>query len=218
MNTRFRLLIIVLGGLLIALTYSFPFWYPLLQNRGDTFVFPELDASRRDAFTALPPERQADYLALRRTNLMLALDMANTALQPDVVVPPENQVLPQISGQVETDRTGTLLEVTPNRRADGTVTIYELPDGSHYLWLTDFSAVQGPDLRLYLSTQTSGILADRTDEEEPGLTTEDIFLGRLEFNVGNQRFDIPREADLALYQSIIIYSQGLNLIYSMADI
>lgn len=218
MNTRFRLLIIGLGALLVALTYSFPLWYPLLQNQETTFPFPELDPELHDAFLALPLDRQRNYLAVREVDLSLALNMANTGLLPDDVVPQEDQVLPQISGQQETGITGEFINVTPNRGAVGTVKIYELPDGGHYLWFEDFDAIRGPDLRIYLSTHSSLSLEDLDDDEELALSPDDIALGRLEMNSGNQRFNVPRGVDLAMFNSVIIFSQGLNLIYSIADI
>lgn len=217
MNTRFRLLIIGIGAMLVVATYTFPLWYPLLQNRGETFPFPELDSALREAFETLPPERQSDYLTLRGANLQLAVDMASAALQPDVVIPPDQQTLSERSGQQEV-RTGEFTTLSPNRSAEGTVTIYELPDGSRYLWLSDFSAIKGPDLRVFLSTRDTTSLEELDDDEELTLSSEDIPLGRLQANVGSQEFPLPSEEDLTFYNSIILYSQELSLIYSIADI
>ncbi|MBC8100448.1 MAG: hypothetical protein H7Y11_13470, partial [Armatimonadetes bacterium] len=158
MNARFRLLIIGLGALLVIATYSFPLWSPLLQA-GEVFPFPELDPILYPAFDALPVDRQSDYLQLRRGALTLALDMATSALQPDVVVPAEQQIQPELSGQ-QPIRSGTWIALTPNRTAAGLATVYELPDGSRYLWLSEFSAIQAPDLRLYLSRQASAMLEE----------------------------------------------------------
>jgi hypothetical protein len=218
MNTRFRFLLIGFGAILVIATYAFPLWYPLIASRGETFPFPELDPTLHEAFNLLPPERQADYLTLRRTNIQLALDMASAALQPDIVIPEEAQALPELSGQqpiIETEFT----DISPNRGADGNVTIYELPDGSRYVWISDFNAIKGPDMRVFLSTRNTASL-DELEEEDDELTlsSDDFPLGRLNANVGNQRFDIPIEEDLNLYNSIILYSQGLNLIYAIADI
>ncbi|HEX2621581.1 MAG TPA: DM13 domain-containing protein, partial [Phototrophicaceae bacterium] len=144
------------------------------------------------------------------------LDMVVAALQPDVVMPEDQQRLPEISGQQEVF-TGKFIDITVNRGATGDITIYEQPDGDRYIWFENFSAIKGPDLRVYLSTQNSTMLEDLEADEELGLSPDDIHLGRLDANVGNQKFDIPRDADLTLFNSIIIFSQGLNLIYSMAD-
>jgi hypothetical protein len=217
MNTRFRLLMIGMGALLVVATYAFPLWYPLLQNQGEVVPFPELDPALYEAFNGLPLERQNAYLQLRRENVQLALDMASAALQPDVVIAPENQTLPEISGQ-QPIRSGEFTDISPVRGADGTVTVYELPDGTRYLWFSDFNAINGPDLRVYLSTHDTTSLEDLDEDEELALSPEDIFLGRLNANVGNQRFDLPAENDLALYNSVIIFSQELNLVYAIADI
>lgn len=214
---RFRLLVLGLGALLVIATFTFPYWYPLLLPTSDNVPFPELDSALWPAFEALPPERQADYLTLRSAGAAEALDMANTALQPDVVVPEEAQATPEVSAQVAV-RTGEFAGLTPNRSAEGTITIYELPDASRYLWLQDFRAIQGPDLRVYLSTRQTLDLEDLEEDEELGLSPDDIFLDRLTYNVGSQRFDVPSEPNLTLYNSVILYSQRLSLVYAIADL
>ncbi len=214
---RFRLLVLGMGALLVIATFTFPYWYPLLLATEEIIPFPELDPALWPAFEELPPERQRDYLTLRSVDPAQALDMVSAALQPDAVVPEEAQATPEVSGQVRV-RTGLFVGITPNRTAEGEVTIYELPDASRFLWLQDFRAIQGPDLRVYLSTRRSADLEDLDDDEELGLSSDDIPLGRLEVNVGSQRFPVPREPDLALYNSIILYSQRLSLVYAIADL
>jgi hypothetical protein len=217
MSRRFRLLLIGLGALIVVATYSFPLWYPLVSSRGEVVPFPEIDPTLYDVFNALPIDRQRDYLAVRGTNLLLAVDMANTALSPDVVVPVDDQTPPNITGQEEV-ASGEFTAITPNRAAEGTVTIYQLPDGSRYLWLSDFRAIKAPDMRVVLSTHSTLSLEDLGEGEELALSRDDILLGRLTANVGSQPFDVPSENDLALYSSIILYSQELGLVYSIADI
>lgn len=216
MNLRFRFLLILLGAGLVVATFTFPQWIPLLQSNQDTFPFPELDPSFHTAFNALPIERQQDYLRLREENITLALDMLGMALLPDIVVSTELQGLPNIQGQVEIVTT-EFEPITVNRSASGTVRIFELPDGSQYLWFEEFSAIQGPDLRVYLSRNNTDSLEDLDDDEELTLTVDDVFLGRLSANVGNQRFEIPRENDLNTYNSVILFSDDLQLIYAIAD-
>ncbi len=214
---RFRLLVLGIGALLVIATFTFPYWYPLLLTTDDNFPFPELASELWPAFEALPPERQNDYLTLRGDSPAQALDMANTALQPDVVVPEEAQATPEVSGEVPV-LTGSFVGLSPNRSAEGTVTIYERPDASRYLWFQDFRAIQGPDLRVYLSTRETLDLEDLDSDEELGLSADDIPLGRLQANVGSQQFPVPSEPNLSLYNSIILYSNRLSLVYAIADL
>ncbi|MCU0500087.1 MAG: DM13 domain-containing protein [Anaerolineae bacterium] len=217
MNLRFRFLLIVLGAGLVIATFTFPQWLPLLPSDQETFPFPELDPAFHAAFNALPIERQQDYLRLRNENLILTLDMINSALLPDVVVPPEAQTLPNIQGQVEIFTT-EFEPISVNRSASGTVRVFELPDGSQYLWFEEFSAIQAPDMRVYLSRNSTFSLEDLDEDEELTLTVEDVFLGRVSANVGNQRFDIPRENDLSTYNSVMLFSDDLQLVYAIADL
>jgi hypothetical protein len=214
---RFRLLLLGLGALLVVVTFAFPYWYPLFLNTGENVPFPELDSALWEPFSELPPDRQADYLALRGNDIAQALDMVNTALQEDGVVPDEAQATPEVSGQTPV-LTGEFEGITPNRSAEGTATIFELPDASRFLWLQDFRAIQGPEMRVYLSTRETLDLEELDEDEELGLSPEDIFLGRLDFNVGSQQFPVPSEPNLTLYNSIILYSQRLSLVYAIADL
>jgi hypothetical protein len=214
---RFRLFVLGLGALLVIATFTFSYWYPLLLNTGESVLFPEIDSALWEPFAELPPDRQADYLAMRSADMAQALDMVNSALQPDVVVPEEAQATPEVSAQTPV-LTGEFVGITPNRSAEGTATIYELPDGSRYLWLQDFRAIQGPDVRVYLSTQETLDLEELDEDEELGLSADDIPLGRLEANVGSQQFPVPSEPNLTLYNSIILYSQRLSLVYAIADL
>jgi hypothetical protein len=222
MNTRFRLLLIGIGALLVTATFTFPLWYELIQPEDELHPFPELSEAQREVFDTLPLDRRADYIALRQQDANLALRMLNASLRPDVVVPDDEQSNPQLQGQVEVRR-GTFIEITPNRSAEGTVTIYELPDGSRYLWLDDFSVVQGPGLRLFLSRANRATLTELAAADDPAQreylsSINDLALDPLRANVGSQAYDVPREADLSQYNSVLIYSTDLDLLYSMAPL
>ncbi len=220
-NTRFRLLLISLAALLVAAAWSFPAWYPLLlPAEEDVIPFPELSEAENTSFSLLPPERQADYIALRAADPALALEMVSAALAPPVVIPADEQVQPQREGQVAV-LSGEFEAITPNRSAEGGVTLYELPDGSRYLWLDGFSTVNGPGLRLFLSTLTPlQIEAQRTAEEptEPALDRIDILLDPLRATVGGQAYDVPAEADLGDYESLVIFSTDLALVWAIAPL
>lgn len=222
MNLRLRLIVIVIGALLVAATYTFPYWLPLLQSNEDPVLFPELNEEQREAFDLLPFVRQRDYLELRSADANLALRMATAALQPDIVVPEEDQQPPQREGQVAL-LSGEFQTLTPNRSAEGTVTLYQLPDGSRYLWLEDFRVINGPGLRLFLSVtdmEMMGALTEDDDEanDELTLNRDDIPLDLLRANVGNQVYDVPSEENIDQYNSVLIFSTDLNLLYSIAEL
>lgn len=216
---RFRLLLISLGLIMVALTYTFPLWVDVVMQQGEAVLFPELDETQRAAFVQLPPERQNDYLALRDRDPQLAYRLAVAALQDPVAVPLDEQDNPAFEGQIPV-LTGSFISITPNRSASGTATIYELPDGSRYVWLEDFSVIPAPGLRLFLTRATRITLDELNSEEneELALTANDLLLDPLRAQVGNQAYDIPREAVLEDYDSLMIFSTELNLIWSLAEL
>lgn len=219
MNLRFRLLIILIGAILVALTFTFPIWFPATLDPSEIVLFPELPESLRDDFDALPPERREDYLTLRGEDVRIAANMAAYALQAPRQSPADQQENPNRSGQVAI-RSAEFVTLTPNRAAQGKITLYELPDGSRYLWLEDFSAIPGPGLRLFLSSLTEAAYLELLDDDIPGdflLTLDDLLLDPLRFDSGNQAYEVPREADLNRYNSVLIYSTELNLLYSYAE-
>jgi hypothetical protein len=219
MNLRFRLLLILIGAALVAAAFSFPVWFPLTLDPSEVVLFPELPESLRADFDALPSERRDAYLALRDEDVRTAALMAAYALQPPNAVPADQQANPNRSGQIAI-RDGEFVTITPIRSAQGTVTLYELPDGARYLWLENFSVIPGRGLRLFLSSLTAARFTELLADEELGdftLSLEDLLLDPLRFDVGNQAYEVPREADLDRYSSVLIYSTELDLLYSYAE-
>lgn len=219
MNARLRFLVVLLGAMVVAATFTFNLWFPLVVGEQNIVLFPELPEDMQEAFEALPPERLDDYLALRASDPALAARLAFAALQPPRIVPDEEQANPQRSGQVATLQ-GDFVGLTPNRTAEGTVTLYELPDGSRYLWLETFSTVPGLGLRLFLSSVTPELLLELAEAEdgpeEYRLSPEDLLLDPLRFEVGSQAYEVPSEADLSRYNSVIIYSTEFDLLWAYA--
>lgn len=217
MSFRFRFLIILLGAALVAVVFAFPVWFPLTIDPSEIVLFPELPESMREAFDALPEERRADYIELRGEDVRLAANMAAYALQAPRHSPEDAQANPNRSGQVAI-RDGEFKTLTPNRSARGTVTLYEMPDGSRYLWLENFAVIPGPGLRLFLSSLTQARYEELLDDDADFvLTLDDLLLDPLRFDEGNQEYDVPREADLQRYNSVLIYSTELNVLYSFAE-
>lgn len=219
MNLRFRLFIIFIGAALVAAAFTFPVWFPLTLDPSEIVLFPELPESLQEAFETLPEEQRDAYLALRDEDVRLAALMAAYALQEPVASPEDQQENPNRSGQIAI-RDGEFVAISPIRSAGGKVTLYELPDGSRYLWLEDFKVIPARGLRLFLSSLTAARFAELVADDEPGdftLSLDDLLLDPLRFDTGNQAYEVPREADLNRYNSVLIYSTDLDLLYSYAE-
>lgn len=216
MNTRLRFFFILIGALLVAATYTFPNWQPFFaqtQTTGARDVFADLAPELQPTFQALPQAQLDAYRARAIQNGQAALAMARAALQPPAPVPEPEQALPSMSGPVVV-ATGEFTQLDPIRWATGTITIYEQADNNKVLRFETFTAVNGPELHVILSTSaqpevSAGVMLNNN---------ADIDLGVLRGTQGNQNYRIPPEIDLSRYNSIILLSRSLNLVYSYAPL
>lgn len=211
---RFRSILIVLGAVLIALTYSFPLWQPLFSRDGSAADqgIPGLPSNLQTIYDVLPPEQQAAYQAVMAQNMQAAIDMLNASLQPPVPAPADMQSLPSMAGPVEVG-SGAFERVDVLRWGRGDVMIYQQVDDSKLLRMENFSVASGPSLRVVLSAAAAPLSVEEMRQSEL-----DIDLGQLAGNTGNQHYEIPADTDLAQYRSVVIYSATLNMIYSYAPL
>lgn len=210
MNIRLRLLIIGLGALVVVAVFSFPLWRPLFVNQVVDESFPGLSAQEMTAFKQMPAEEQAMFEELLQTDQPMAVEMAKAAVSPDVVVPTEEQAMPEMVSPVIA-ATGSFIQIDVVHGASGTVTLYELPDQRKVLRFENFQSTNGPDLHVLLSRDPD----PRTHE---ALGEDYIELGRLKGNVGNQNYDVPSNIDISQYQSVVIYCQPFQVVFSTATL
>jgi hypothetical protein len=93
----------------------------------------------------------------------------------------------------------------------GTVTVYEIEDGSRTLRLEDFESTNGPDLYVYLTA------ADHADDDEE-LDRDVVDLGALRGNIGDQNYDIPDDVDLAHHDTVVIWCLRFTSSFGAADL
>lgn len=92
----------------------------------------------------------------------------------------------------------------------GTATIYELEDGTNVLRLEDFEVTNGPDQHVLLVP--NGAPVERDD------LTGYVDLGELKGNIGNQNYDIPVDADISDFGSIVIYCEPFHVLFASATL
>jgi hypothetical protein len=213
MSIRFRLFFVLIGALLVAATYTFPYWQPLLTPANEEEAVGELlniAPEFQPTFEALPFEQQAAYRSL--PNPQIASLMANSALQPITPLADDIQALPSMNGPVVSAE-GDFTRIDPIRWAAGKATIYTLADNNKVLRFENFSMVNGPDLRVILSANSQP-----TTIEEMMLNNLDLDLGALQGTLGSQNYNIPSSINIADYRSVVIFSRTLNLIYTVAPL
>jgi len=210
MNNRLRIFVILLGGLIVAATFTFPLWRPLLVNTVVDETLPGLSVEQQDRFEQLPAEAQEMYMELMGTDATMGLAMLQAATSPDVIVPEAEQAIPNMTDPVIVAR-GKFTEIDLIHKGSGTATIYQLADNSRILRLENFSVTNGPDLRVILTVRS----APRKPEE---VGTDYIELGQLKGNIGNQNYAVPAEIDLNVYKGVVIYCLRFQVIFSTASL
>ena len=88
--------------------------------------------------------------------------------------------------------------------ATGDVLLIETDEGSKYLRFENFKATNGPDLYVYLSTDTDA--------------SDFINLGRLKGNIGNQNYLIPPGAELSKYSTVLIWCKQFSVLFGSAEL
>lgn len=209
---RFRFFLILIGALAVVATFTFPLWRPLFINDVVDESFSGLPPELEAGFQALLPDQQTAFLALAAKDREMALAMVRAALQPDTVVSEAEQAMPTMEAAVIA-ATGTFTQIDVLHDAQGTATVYQMPDNHKILRFEDFHVNNGPDLRVVLSASA----VPRT-REEVELNDLDLELGRLKGNVGNQNYEIPADIDLSLYKSVVIYCRAFDVVFSSAPL
>lgn len=106
---------------------------------------------------------------------------------PVPTVAPTTVPLPQIVTQA----TGTFISL--DHDTSGTAAVLGDGSGQRFLRIEDLNTSNGPDLKVYLVNSSTGDVSDFID------------LGDLKGNVGDQNYEIPADADLSVYDKVLIW-------------
>ncbi len=208
--TRIIIGIIAAVVVIAALVITEP-WTYFVVNEVDE-AFPDLSASQRDAIGDMPPEQKDALMAMAEEDPKMAAEVAIAQTGDDVVVPPDQQAMPdEMPDEPLVLASGSFITIDPIHGAEGTASIYELPDGSRVLRFEDFRSSNGPDLHVYLSSGAP-------KSAFAGLGEDALHLGSLKGNVGSQNYDIPADIDLGQYQSVVIYCRPFSVVFSSAEL
>ncbi|RIK45799.1 MAG: hypothetical protein DCC58_05310 [Chloroflexi bacterium] len=101
-------------------------------------------------------------------------------------------------------RSGTLTGADDFHFAEGTVLLIEVEPGRFVLRLEDVSVRNGPDLFVYLSPSSAGIVEGAVN------------LGELKATDGSFNYDVPVEYDIAQFQGVIIWCRAFAVLFGTA--
>jgi hypothetical protein len=96
-----------------------------------------------------------------------------------------------------------------DENASGNAAVVRLAHGGQVLTLTDFSASNGPDVRVYLVAGRVNRAADVHDK---------VDLGGLKGNRGDQQYAIPDSVDLSRYSTVVIYCRSFSVAFGAAEL
>ncbi len=99
-------------------------------------------------------------------------------------------------------------------QTSGRATIYQEPDGTLVLRLTDFKTSNGPDVHVILVAVKDA--EDNSNFLKTG--TARVELGKLKGNEGDQNYSIPKGTDLKKYQTVSIYCERFNANFGAAPL
>lgn len=212
---RLRVFLILIGALLVVATFTFPYWQPLFQGKTEEvqILFPGLPLNQQSDFARLPQEQQRAYLALVETNPDAALRMVTSALQPRAALPEDDTKMPDMNAPVPV-AAGRFETIDPIRWGQGRVTIFLDLDNLYLLRFEDFTTLNGPDLRVYLSAAET----PKTKDEMQAGSTEALEVSPLLNSFGDQNYPLPNDFNLSPYRSVVIYSAALEMVYTYAPL
>ena len=96
----------------------------------------------------------------------------------------------------------------------GRASIYQAPGGKRDLRLTDFTTSNGPDVHVVLAQSSDNNL--KQDFVKGQL--DDVELGLLKANQGDQNYDLPDSADLSRYDAVVIYCERFHAVFGVANL
>lgn len=94
----------------------------------------------------------------------------------------------------------------------GLALVLRLADGSRFLRLENLASSDGPDLHVWLTDQPSGGDWGSYDDGRY------LRLGDLKATHGNQNYEIPDDADLAGFTSVVIWCDRFNVAFGTAPV
>lgn len=177
---------LILLGLILALPVGWYLISPLFINKTVDEAFPVIPT------TEPLPQSPAPAATAARTD----------ALPQEAAATPASDMILLAQGEI----------YNLAHEGTGTISLYQLVDGSRVLRFENFEVLNGPDLRVYLAA------------DDPILNTlgSDLAgsadLGELKGNLGDQNYPIPDSLDLSLYKSVVIWCRAFRVPFNAAPL
>jgi hypothetical protein len=96
----------------------------------------------------------------------------------------------------------------------GRASIYQTIAGKRDLRLTDFITSNGPDVHVVLAQSSDKNLGQDFVKGE----LNDVELGVLKANQGDQNYDLPDSVDVSKYDAVVIYCERFHAVFGVAKL
>ena len=136
-----------------------------------------------------------DMTQEEKDNIMRVFAQENVTVKDEITMP-ENQT---------NMLAGNLIDAGDGfHMASGQVKVLQILDGTQVLRFENLDVTNGPDLYVYLATDT---------------TSKDfVSLGRLKGNMGNQNYPIPENTDFEKYNTVLIWCQAFSTLFGSSKL
>jgi hypothetical protein len=101
--------------------------------------------------------------------------------------------------------------VSLDHATSGTLLVLQGEGGQRFVRFDSLDTSNGPDLKVYLSTNS-------VDGPEGAFDDDFVSLGRLQGNVGSQNYEVPTETDLSRYRSVVIWCDRFDSAFGAAPL
>ena len=194
---------IAIGGIIVVIVIAITTYTisPLFINTTLDEPLPDTRTNIGfDEYMKLSEDERAiigkDMTNEEKGNIMKVFAQENVTINNEMTIP-ENQ----INGKL----VGTLIDAGDGfHMASGQVKVLQITDGTQILRFENLDVTNGPDLYVYLATDT---------------TAKDfISLGRLKGNMGNQNYPIPKNIDFEKYNTVLIWCQAFSTLFGSSTL
>lgn len=195
-----RAVSVVIAGVIVVPGLGLAWWLgsPLFIDRVVDEEFPALE-------NAVVPEGMAMVDA--QATMEAAMDAPNEV----------EEVMMEAMGAMlapEAVKWGMFRDGDSFHKGSGDAAIWDLGTDGFVLRFEDFNVINGPDLRVLLTTHPDPM--GRGDVHADDVTYVEI--GKLKGNIGNQNYPIPDDVNVDDYSSVVIYCKPFQVVFAVAPL
>ena len=201
MNKKIK---ITIGGIIAVIAIAITTYTisPLFINTTIDEPLPDTSTNISfEEFMKLSEDERAaigkDMTQEEKDNIMRVFAQENATINDEMTIP-ENQTNDMLLK-------GNLIDAGDGfHMASGEVKVLQISDGTQILRFENLDVTNGPDLYVYLATDT---------------TAKDfVSLGRLKGNMGNQNYLIPENTDFEKYNTVLIWCQAFSTLFGSSKL